>query len=100
VKRYRLLRLFIPTVLLVVLALPVFAADNWRQEFDAVCSKTDISMTLSSEELKRLVERCDKLKTIIETQDESTRKVFRKRLQLCRDLYDFVLKSREQEKKQ
>lgn len=98
-KRYRLLRLFITALLLVVPAFPGFGADDWRQEFDAVCSKTDISMTLPSEELKQLVERCDKLKTIIETQDESTRKVFRKRLQLCRELYAFVLKSREQEKK-
>jgi len=45
------------------------------------------------------VARCDKLKTVIDAQDESTKKVFRKRLQLCRDLYDFVLKSRENEKK-
>lgn len=56
-------------------------------------------MSMSPAELRQLVERCDKLNTIIETQDESTRKVFKKRLKLCRDLYDYVLKSKEQEKK-
>jgi len=75
------------------------AGDEWKREFDDICSKTEISMSLPSEELKSLVARCDKLKIVIDTQDESTKKVFRKRLQLCRELYDFVLKSREQEKK-
>jgi hypothetical protein len=85
-----------------VAVLPGFgqcAGDDWKKEFADICSKTDSSMTLPTEELKTLVERCDKLKTVIDSQDESTKKVFRKRLQLCRDLYDFVLKSREQEKK-
>ncbi len=75
------------------------AGDNWKKEFDDVCSKTEYSMSMSPVELRQLVERCDKLKPIIDTQDESTRKVFRKRLQLCRDLYDFVLKTKEQENK-
>jgi shikimate kinase len=75
------------------------AEEPWRQEMDAVCSRTQDSMSLSLVELKQLVERCDKLKPTIEAQEESTRKVFRKRLQLCRDLYAFVLKSKEQEKK-
>jgi hypothetical protein len=78
---------------------PSWAEEPWRQEMDAVCSRTQDSMSLSLVELKQLVERCDKLKPTIEAQEESTRKVFRKRLQLCRDLYAFVLKSREQEKK-
>lgn len=85
-----------------VAAMPGFgrcAEDEWKKEFDDICSKTDVSMSLPSEELKSLVARCDKLRTIIDAQDESTQKVFRKRLKLCRDLYDFVLKSREQEKK-
>ncbi len=75
------------------------AGDDWKKEFDDVCSKTEYSMSMSPAELRQLVERCDKLNTIIETQDESTRKVFKKRLKLCRDLYDYVLKSKEQEKK-
>jgi hypothetical protein len=75
------------------------AGDDWKKEFEDICNKTENSMALPTEELKSLVARCDKLKPVIDAQDESTKKVFRKRLQLCRDLYDFVLKSREQEKK-
>jgi hypothetical protein len=71
------------------------AQEDWRKEFDDVCSKTQDAMVISSEELKNLVDRCDRLKPRIEKLDESQRKVFLKRLQMCRDLYFFVLESRE-----
>ncbi len=71
------------------------AQEDWRKEFDDVCSKTQDAMVIPSDELKNLVDRCDKLKPQIEKHDESQRKVFLKRLQLCRDLYFFVLESRE-----
>ncbi|HEY6073947.1 MAG TPA: hypothetical protein VIV15_11280 [Anaerolineales bacterium] len=68
---------------------------DWRKEFDDVCSKTQDAMMFTSEELRNLVGRCDKLKSQIEMLDESQRKVYLKRLQMCRDLYFFVLESRE-----
>ena len=34
------------------------AQEEWKTEFDTVCSKTDIAMTLSAGELKDLVARC------------------------------------------
>ncbi|MBT0666086.1 hypothetical protein KI809_17375 [Geobacter pelophilus] len=97
-------RIFIKLTLCAVLTLALAGAgmcagDDWKKEFEDICNKTENSMALPTEELKSLVARCDKLKPVIDAQDESTKKVFRKRLQLCRDLYDFVLKSREQEKK-
>jgi hypothetical protein len=74
---------------------PSEAQVNWKEEFDAVCGKTDIAMTLAPEELKGLIERCDRLKTRIEGEEESTRKVYLRRLQMCRELYAFVLDTRE-----
>jgi uncharacterized coiled-coil protein SlyX len=71
-----------------------FAQEGWREEFDAVCAKTDIAMTLSRDELTDLIGRCDRLKTRIEAEDESTRKVYLRRLGMCRDLYRFVLESK------
>ncbi len=52
-------------------------------------------MALPMDELKGLVSRCDKLKPRIEKLDESQRKVYSRRLQVCRDLYQFVIESRE-----
>ena len=73
----------------------VYAQEDWRKEFEDVCSKTQDAMVIPSDELKNLVDRCDRLKPRVEKLDESQRKVYLKRLQLCRDLYFFVLENRE-----
>jgi hypothetical protein len=52
-------------------------------------------MTLSPEELKGLIARCDRLKPRIEAEGESARKVFLRRLHMCRELYKYVLESKE-----
>ena len=71
------------------------ADQDWRREFDEVCAKTQDAMALGVDELRSLVARCDQLKPQLEKLDASSRKVFTKRLQACRDLYQFVLESRE-----
>lgn len=77
----------------------VIAGEDWKTEFDDICSKTNDAMALTKEELKALIERCDKLKPVIEKLDESARKVYLKRLQMCRDMLAFALESKEQSEK-
>ncbi|MCX7793562.1 MAG: hypothetical protein N2257_04030 [Thermodesulfovibrionales bacterium] len=70
----------------------VLQPQDWKKEYEDICSKTADVMALSVDELRELISRCDKLKTVIESlEDESTRKVYLKRLQMCRDLYKFAL---------
>ncbi len=76
---------------------PAHAEQGWKEEFEAVCGRTDAAMTLGREELKDLVARCDRLKEKIESEEESTRKVYLRRLKSCRDLYLFVLDTRKPE---
>ena len=71
------------------------ARDGWKQEFEELCAKTQDAMALDSEELRSLVSRCDKLKPAIDGLAESERKVYAKRLAGCRNLYAYVLESRE-----
>ncbi len=71
------------------------AEEGWVAEFEATCARTQDAMALSSEELRALIVRCDALSPGLAKLDESRRKVYAKRLQQCRDLYDFVLKSRQ-----
>ncbi len=71
------------------------AQEAWAAEFEEVCSKTQDAMTLSSDELRALISRCDALNAKIDVLDPSRRKVYAKRLQQCRELYVFVLSSRE-----
>ncbi|MBI5097794.1 MAG: hypothetical protein HZB30_00960 [Nitrospirae bacterium] len=80
---------------LLMAADPVPAQEDWKSEFEAVCSKTQDAMTFSTDELKNLIARCDKLKPLIDKLDESPRKVYLRRLQLCKDLFVFVLESKE-----
>ncbi|HXX58975.1 MAG TPA: hypothetical protein VEI96_13325 [Thermodesulfovibrionales bacterium] len=71
------------------------AQEEWKMEFDDLCSKTQDAMAFRSDELRSLITRCDKLKPSIEKLDEASRKVYSKRLQMCRDLFSYVLESKE-----
>jgi len=75
------------------------AKETWLKEFDDICSKTEDAMTLSLEELASLIDRCDALRPKIEKLDETPKKVYLKRLRMCRGLYVYVLESKQSEKK-
>lgn len=79
------------------MVLPVaeaLAEETWKGEFDDICSKTDIAMESSREELQSLIARCDKLKPQLEKLDEAPRKVYLKRIKMAHDLYQYVLDSK------
>jgi len=80
------------------IATPVWSEDDWRAQFDETCGKTDVAMTLSESELVSLTEACDRLEKVIEGLESPERKVFRRRLQLCKNLYLFVLETKRNEK--
>ncbi len=73
------------------------AVDSWKAEFDAVCGQTDNATAMSVAELKKALERCDALKPQIESLEATPRKVYLKRLQMCRNLFTYVLESKEKE---
>jgi hypothetical protein len=70
------------------------APTDWRAEFDAVCGTADASTSLSAEELTNLIARCDKLAEVIGAEEETVRRVYLRRLKMCRDLLVFVLESK------
>lgn len=72
--------------------------EQWLVEFEDVCSRTFDAMSLTEEELQGLLARCDKLKPVIGQLDETRKKVYAKRLQMCRDLYAFALESKQSKK--
>ena len=67
---------------------------DWRVEFEAVCGTTDASMSFTVEELTSLIARCDKLAERIGAEEETVRRVYLRRLKMCRDLLAFVLESK------
>jgi hypothetical protein len=79
------------------IAAPAQGADDWRAEFDATCAQTDTAMNLSVNELVALTEACERLEKVIAGLGETERKVFMKRLQMCKNLYLFVLETKRNE---
>lgn len=67
---------------------------GWRVEFDAVCGQSENSMNMTVAELRGAIEKCDKLKVVIETLEPTPRKVYLKRLQMCRNLLGYMLENR------
>jgi len=65
--------------------------EPWRADFDQTCAQTGEAMSLTVNELNLLIEKCAALQKAIETEEESVRKVYLKRLQMCRNLYAYVL---------
>lgn len=75
-----------------------YARGDWQQEFAEVCGKTQNAMELSSDELLRNIDRCNELENRIHEPggpQGSEKKVYMKRLKMCKDLYVYVLESRE-----
>lgn len=84
---------------LFILLQAAYGEDAWRTEFDESCAQSNDAMSLSIPELKKLIERCNGLQKIIENEEETVRKVFIKRLQMCKNFYIFVLESKMREQK-
>jgi hypothetical protein len=72
-----------------------YAEEAWKREFDDICSQTEASGTLTKEQLRDLIARGEKLRPVIETLDESARKVYLKRLQMCLDLFSYAIDIKE-----
>ncbi len=70
------------------------AQDDWKKEFEDVCSQTQDAMSFTPDELKGLVGRCDALRPRIDKLDETQKKIYLKRLQMCRDLFAYTLESK------
>lgn len=71
------------------------AQDDWKNELDDICSKTQDAMAFTADQLRDIVARCDKLKPTIEKMEDTQRRVYLKRLRMCRDLFVYVLETKE-----
>jgi len=70
------------------------AEGRWEGEFNHICAQIPLATTLSTEELQRLVERCDAIRPAIEALKETPRKIYLKRLEKAKSLYLFVIETR------
>jgi hypothetical protein len=71
------------------------ADESWKTEFEKICGQTDNAADMSIEDLKKSLEKCDALKVRIEALEATPRKIYLKRLQMCRNLLQFMIDSRQ-----
>jgi len=71
------------------------AVESWKAEFDTVCGQTDNAAEMTVAELKKALERCDALTPKIEALEATPRKIYLKRLQMCRNLFVYLLEGKE-----
>jgi len=76
-------------------ALSAGAEESWKVEFESVCGQTDNAAEMTVEELKKALAQCDALKPRIEALEATPRKVYLKRLQMCRNLFAYLLEGKE-----
>jgi hypothetical protein len=93
------LTLLVVTWLLAATAIAA-GSNEWLVEFNESCAKTSEAMDLSREEVLALIAKCERVKKAIETQDEAVRKVYLKRVQMCLDLFKYVVETKAPEVKE
>jgi len=79
------------SLLLILTASLSFAEDAWLPEFEDICSRTEESSAMNKDELKAMVERCDKLLPQIENSDNPQKRVYLFRLEKCKKLFMYVM---------
>lgn len=76
-------------------ALSAESAESWKDEFNSVCGQTDNAAEMTAEDLRKAISRCDALKPKVEALEATPRKVYLKRLQMCRNLFVYLLEGKD-----
>jgi len=71
------------------------AAETWKTSFDEICGKVQGADSLSNQELTAMIDKADKLAPEIQKSEDPAKKVYLQRLKKCRNLYQFMLDTRQ-----
>jgi hypothetical protein len=69
--------------------------NEWFAEFEEICSKVDKADSLSTDEIKLLIERVDKLMPMVKNSDDPKRKVYLFRLKKYKGFFQYMIQLRE-----
>lgn len=71
------------------------AAEAWKQTFEDICSKVDLTQNMTIKELETLIEQSDKLQPEIQKSEDPAKKIYLKRLKNCRSMFEFSIDSKK-----
>lgn len=69
------------------------AAEQWEKDLHEICSNTQNAMSMSQDELKAMIGKCDDLRPDLEKLEPKRAKIMLRKLNRCRDLYFFMIES-------
>jgi hypothetical protein len=67
-----------------------------RAEFNRICGQVKAAAGLSVEQIQRLIEDCETLLAALRRSSDPQAKVLIKRLEMCRDFFEFSLEARRE----
>ena len=70
-------------------------ANSWQEEFERLCGATEQTENLSVEQVKDLINDCDKLLKVVQEQGGKQKKVYLFRLTKCRNFFEYVVSLKE-----
>ncbi len=82
-------------LLLAATVADVSAVENWKATFDEICGKVQGADSLNNQELSAMIEKADRIAPEIQRSDDPAKKVYLQRLKKCRNLYQFMLETRQ-----
>lgn len=89
-NRIRLFKLLIVTIFALLVAVPAIA-DEWKKDFERICSQTQVAGDMAYEELEGMVEECGSLLNTITALENPRNKVYIFRLKKCRNFYQYTI---------
>lgn len=81
---------------------PVLAVEkeSWKQDFEHICIQVEAAASLSENELRELISQSEALlERLLEVKDPQAR-IYRMRLEKCRDFFSFMAAARQQQTSQ
>lgn len=77
------------------------AGEDWKKEFQRICSTVEVAGELKPEEVRKLISDSDALLKLFESRMSADRqmKVYSFRLKKCRDFYKYVYELRKNKSK-
>ena len=79
----------------ILFAAGLTAAQTWKDEFDRICVQTVEATSLSTEQLRSLVNDSDALLKRLEGVNDPGKKVYVLRLQKCRSFFLYMIELKE-----
>lgn len=89
------LRGLIPVFVLFCVVPTALCAEPWKDEFDRLCGVTDQATTFSEDELKGLIQDCDRLMEKLKGMEVPKKKLYLFRIKKCRNLFTFILDTKK-----